>query len=161
MKKGIVAGQLSSCSSSRPRTETNCRGQPLCQPAPSVTKMLSRRVLPQISRSVRLTARAASSSAKPSSSVPATEDATQKDVSAWQSPNYPTTWSTSQKPRPLGGSSPRFEQTNMDLQPQPLSAMEMIAKEPIRLVQGRKAVCDGGKWLFWGPLAVREYALGV
>jgi len=32
----------------------------------------------------------------------------------------------------------------MDLQPRPLSAMEMIANEPIRLVDGRRAVCDGG-----------------
>lgn len=32
----------------------------------------------------------------------------------------------------------------MDLQPAPLSAMEMVANEPIRLVKGRKAVCDGG-----------------
>jgi NADH dehydrogenase (ubiquinone) Fe-S protein 6 len=40
---------------------------------------------------------------------------------------------------------PRFEQTNMDLQPQPLSAMAMIAEEPIRLVETRIASCDGGK----------------
>jgi hypothetical protein len=33
----------------------------------------------------------------------------------------------------------------MELQPNPLSAMELIANEPIRLVHGRKAVCDGGK----------------
>lgn len=32
----------------------------------------------------------------------------------------------------------------MDLQPNPLSAMQMIAEEPIRIVHGRKAVCDGG-----------------
>ncbi|KAI0068203.1 hypothetical protein BV25DRAFT_1818586, partial [Artomyces pyxidatus] len=32
----------------------------------------------------------------------------------------------------------------MELQPNPLSAMEMIANEPVRLVHGRKAVCDGG-----------------
>ncbi|KIO08284.1 hypothetical protein M404DRAFT_997215 [Pisolithus tinctorius Marx 270] len=36
----------------------------------------------------------------------------------------------------------------MDLQPNPLSAMELIASEPARIVQGRKAVCDGGR----GPL---------
>ncbi|KAF7791872.1 hypothetical protein EIP86_002896 [Pleurotus ostreatoroseus] len=65
-----------------------------------------------------------------------------------QAPNYPTTWSTNQAPRPQGQSGPRFEQTAMELQPNPLSAMEMIAKEPIRLVHGRKAVCDGGL----GPL---------
>ena len=33
----------------------------------------------------------------------------------------------------------------MELQPNPLSAMEMINKEPIRVVHGRKAVCDGGE----------------
>jgi hypothetical protein len=40
----------------------------------------------------------------------------------------------------------------MDLQPQPLSAMEMINAEPIRIVHGRKAVCDGGEcsWMTLG-----------
>ena len=33
----------------------------------------------------------------------------------------------------------------MDLQPNSLSAMELIANEPIRLIHGRKTVCDGGK----------------
>jgi len=61
-----------------------------------------------------------------------------------QSPNYATTWSTNQRPRPGPGSGPRFEQTAMEFQPNPLSAMELISREPIRLVQGRKAVCDGG-----------------
>lgn len=32
----------------------------------------------------------------------------------------------------------------MELQPNPLSAMELIANEPVRIVQGRKVVCDGG-----------------
>ncbi|KAI0003684.1 hypothetical protein BJV74DRAFT_881524 [Russula compacta] len=32
--------------------------------------------------------------------------------------------------------------------PNPLSAMQLIANEPPRLVHGRKAVCDGGS----GPL---------
>ena len=62
-----------------------------------------------------------------------------------QSPNRAATWSTNQRARPAGQSGPRFEQTIMDLQPNPLSAMELIANEPIRLIQGRKAVCDGGK----------------
>ncbi|KAI9460589.1 ubiquinone oxidoreductase 20 kd subunit [Lactarius psammicola] len=65
-----------------------------------------------------------------------------------QSPNRPATWSTSQHPRPAGQSGPRFEQTIMDLQPNPLSAMELLANEPVRLVHARKAVCDGGS----GPL---------
>ena len=62
-----------------------------------------------------------------------------------QSPNRPATWSTSQSPRPPGQSGPRFEQTIMELQPNPLSAMELLANEPVHLVHGRKAVCDGGK----------------
>ncbi|ETW87204.1 hypothetical protein HETIRDRAFT_244495, partial [Heterobasidion irregulare TC 32-1] len=65
-----------------------------------------------------------------------------------QAPNYPTTWSASQSARPTQGSGPRFEQVIMELQPQPLSAMQMIADEPVRLVHARKAVCDGGS----GPL---------
>ncbi|KAF8922563.1 zinc-finger domain-containing protein [Mucidula mucida] len=67
---------------------------------------------------------------------------------AAQSPNYPTTWSQNQSTRPAAQSSPRFEQTVMETQPNPLSAMQLIADEPIRLVNGRKAVCDGGS----GPL---------
>lgn len=123
--------QLSSCSSSSPTS--------------SSTTMLSRRILPQINRSVRAATRSLSTAPKSvEAKVPAEQDES-KPVSTWQSPNYPTTWSTSQNPRPLAGSSPRFEQTYMDLQPQPLSAMELIAQEPIRLVQGRKAVCDGGQ----------------
>lgn len=35
----------------------------------------------------------------------------------------------------------------MDLQPNPLSAMAMIANEPVRLVDARKAVCNGGSSL--------------
>jgi len=65
-----------------------------------------------------------------------------------QAPNRVQPWSTNQRPRPAEKSDIRFEQTKMDLQPQPLSAMEMIANEPIRLVNGRRAVCDGGG----GPL---------
>ncbi|TFK30436.1 NADH:ubiquinone oxidoreductase kDa subunit [Coprinopsis marcescibilis] len=109
--------------------------------------MLSRRIASQVKRSLRTVARAASTSipaGKPSVPEKKTEDST---PTAWQAPNFPSTWSTSQAPRPQAGSSPRFEQTNMDFQPQPLSAMELIAQEPIRLVKGRKAVCDGG-----GPL---------
>ena len=33
----------------------------------------------------------------------------------------------------------------MELQPNPLSAMKMINADSIRIVHGRKAVCDGGK----------------
>lgn len=61
-----------------------------------------------------------------------------------QAPNSVAPWSTSQRLRPAPGSDPRFEQTVMDLQPAPLSAMELINNEPIRLVENRRAVCDGG-----------------
>ncbi|EPT04351.1 NADH ubiquinone oxidoreductase [Fomitopsis schrenkii] len=105
--------------------------------------MLARR-LPRVARPfARLTSSAASSTHP----VP-THEAPSKDAVVQQAPNYPTTWTTSQRPRPQGRSGPRFEQTNMDLQPNPLSAMQMIAEEPIRIVHGRKAVCDGGG----GPL---------
>lgn len=103
--------------------------------------MLSRRVVPQLTRA--LTRAASSSSSKPSSSVPA-KAAETTTVPAPQAPNYATTWSTNQQQRPAGGSNPRFEQTAMELQPNPLSAMEMVANEPVRLVHGRRAVCDGG-----------------
>jgi NADH dehydrogenase (ubiquinone) Fe-S protein 6 len=65
-----------------------------------------------------------------------------------QAPNSPTPWSTSQRPRPAPASEPRFVQTDMDLQPAPLSAMELINNEPVRLVEGRRAVCDGGTPFF-------------
>ncbi|KDN40781.1 hypothetical protein K437DRAFT_275627 [Tilletiaria anomala UBC 951] len=65
-----------------------------------------------------------------------------------QAPNYRSTWSVGQSPRENAMRGPRFEQTKMEFQPQPLSAMEMIQREPIRLVTSRVASCDGGK----GPL---------
>ncbi|EJU02058.1 ubiquinone oxidoreductase 20 kd subunit [Dacryopinax primogenitus] len=65
-----------------------------------------------------------------------------------QAPNYPSTWSADQNPRPAPTSGPRFEQVVYELQPNPPSAMALVAEDPIRLVNGRKAVCDGGG----GPL---------
>lgn len=69
-------------------------------------------------------------------------------IPAEQSPNFPGTWSESQNPREQAMRGPRFEQLNVDLQPQPLSAMEMIQREPIRLTTKRIIECDGGD----GPL---------
>ncbi|KIM85194.1 hypothetical protein PILCRDRAFT_817192 [Piloderma croceum F 1598] len=109
--------------------------------------MLSNRLVSRLSHPLRILSRSATTSSEsPSSSIPVTK--TTVATPAPQAPNYPTKWSTSQRSRPIGGESPRFEQTAMDLQPQPLSAMEMINAEPIRIVHGRKAVCDGGG----GPL---------
>ncbi|KAG8696047.1 hypothetical protein FRC09_008758 [Ceratobasidium sp. 395] len=65
-----------------------------------------------------------------------------------QAPNRDKPWSTSQRVRPGPESNARFEQTDMSLQPAPLSAQALLEQEPIRLVHGRKAVCDGGG----GPL---------
>ena len=62
-----------------------------------------------------------------------------------QAPNYPHTWSRGQNPRENAMKGPRFEQTKMEFQPQPLSAMEMIHREPIRLVEQRVVSCDGGE----------------
>ncbi|KAG6813796.1 hypothetical protein H0H92_007208 [Tricholoma furcatifolium] len=97
--------------------------------------MLSRRLIPQLNRTLQSLSRAASSS------VPAN---TQSSTPAAQAPNYPTTWSANQQSRAAATTGARFEQTVMELQPNPLSAMELIANEPVRLVHGRKAVCDGG-----------------
>ncbi|KAI0732412.1 ubiquinone oxidoreductase 20 kd subunit [Fomitopsis betulina] len=105
--------------------------------------MLTRR-LPRVARPL---ARLTSSAAASNTPAPAHETPS-KDAVVQQAPNYPATWSTNQRSRPQGRSGPRFEQTHMDLQPNPLSAMQMIAEEPIRIVHGRKAVCDGGG----GPL---------
>lgn len=95
----------------------------------------------------RQLARTASSSASPQSTVPAARTSkppSTTTTAASQAPNYPTIWSTNQRPRPTPADGPRFEQTIMELQPQPLSAMTLIAEEPVRMVSGRKAVCDGG-----------------
>lgn len=62
-----------------------------------------------------------------------------------QSPNVPTTWSTNQNPKPHAYDNARFEQTAWEYQPNRPSAMGMVAEDPVRLVQGRKAACDGGE----------------
>lgn len=61
-----------------------------------------------------------------------------------QALNRAETWSTMQRPRPTGASSPLFEQTDMSFQPMPLSAMQLVSEDPIVLIKARKAVCDGG-----------------
>ncbi|KAJ1972335.1 hypothetical protein H4R35_004729 [Dimargaris xerosporica] len=65
-----------------------------------------------------------------------------------QAPNHAQTWSRNQRPRSVGMTGPRFEQVDLDAQPRPLAAIDLIAEEPIRFVKGRRAVCDGGG----GPL---------
>jgi NADH dehydrogenase (ubiquinone) Fe-S protein 6 len=104
--------------------------------------MLNRCARPSLNGVLKSLPRFASTSVTPSKTDAKVSN---PEVSLHQAPNYPTTSSTSQRPRPGLHSGPRFEQTDMALQPNPLSAMELIAQEPIRLVQGRKAVCDGGQ----------------
>ena len=102
--------------------------------------MLSRRL---VHRSLK-TLSARSFSTPSQTAVPTKADKEAAKVPAPQSPNFATTWTTSQQPRPKAGENPRFEQTAMELQPNPMSAMALIADEPVRLVQARKAICDGG-----------------
>lgn len=74
---------------------------------------------------------------------------TPPDVPEGQAPNYPDTWTEDQAPRDIAMRGPRFEQMTPELQPQPLSAMEMIQREPIRLTEKRVVECDGGEWQSW------------
>ncbi|KAJ7630929.1 hypothetical protein FB45DRAFT_748035 [Roridomyces roridus] len=89
--------------------------------------------------------RSLSASTTTPTAVPA---ATTSATTTLQAPNAPSTWSVNQRPRPAAASGPRFEQTAMELQPNPLSAMALISEVPVNMVNGRKAVCDGGG----GPL---------
>ncbi|CAO1624176.1 unnamed protein product [Parajaminaea phylloscopi] len=86
---------------------------------------------------------------------------TPPQVDSRQSPNYPKTWSETQQPKDLAYQGPRFEQINYELQPQPLSAMEMIQREPIRLVQSRIAMCDGGRGALGHPKVFINLDKGV
>lgn len=65
-----------------------------------------------------------------------------------QAPNRATTWARSQQPREKAMTGPRFEQTIMELQPQPYAAIELIHKQPVRWLKKRVVECDGGG----GPL---------
>ncbi|KAK0551088.1 hypothetical protein OC846_000820 [Tilletia horrida] len=69
---------------------------------------------------------------------------TPETIPSEQAPNYPSTWSANQNARENAMRGPRFEQMEVDFQPQPLSAMAMIQKEPVRLSSKRVVSCDGG-----------------
>lgn len=71
------------------------------------------------------------------------EDAAHRDV---QAPNRATTWSKSQRPRALGMTGPRFEQTNISQQPAPYAAIELIHQQPVRWTKERVVACDGGRF---------------
>lgn len=84
-----------------------------------------------------------------SSSVPKVQfdpkDVAPKEAAPGQSPNVPSTWSVSQQPKPDAFNNPRFEQTYIGTQPDSLSAMGLVAEQPVVMVQGRRAVCNGGE----------------
>ncbi|KAF8967399.1 hypothetical protein BGZ46_000180 [Entomortierella lignicola] len=61
-----------------------------------------------------------------------------------QAVNRETTWSENQIEKRAAFRGPRFENTDIDAQPKPRAAIELIAEEPVRLVEGRRARCDGG-----------------
>ncbi|KOS19220.1 Lactobacillus shifted protein [Escovopsis weberi] len=84
----------------------------------------------------------ASSKHEPADAAAAVPEDQAKEPS--QAPNRLSVWSRSQKPRSQAMTGPRFEQTDFSLQPQPLSAMEMVHKVPVKWVHERTVVCDGG-----------------
>ncbi|RPB27017.1 NADH:ubiquinone oxidoreductase 18.4kD subunit [Terfezia boudieri ATCC MYA-4762] len=61
-----------------------------------------------------------------------------------QAPNRAMTWSATQNPREVAMAGPRFEQTVLEAQPRPYAAIELIHEQPVRFVDKRMAVCDGG-----------------
>lgn len=62
-----------------------------------------------------------------------------------QAPNRKQPWAPSQMPKSDAQVGPRFLQHDLSEQPNPLAAIELIAKEPIRFLEGSSAVCDGEK----------------
>lgn len=67
-----------------------------------------------------------------------------------QAPNSPSTWSQNQESRLeiMSRNAPRFVQRDLELQPKPYAAIDLIAKEPVRYLshsEGNIAVCDGNK----------------
>ncbi|KAJ6261476.1 hypothetical protein Dda_4146 [Drechslerella dactyloides] len=74
-----------------------------------------------------------------------------------QAPNRVRTWAKSQMPRAAAMVGPRFEQTDLALQPRPLAAIELIHEQPVRFVKDRVVVCDGGG----GPLGHPKIFINV
>ncbi|PIA19010.1 ubiquinone oxidoreductase 20 kd subunit [Coemansia reversa NRRL 1564] len=104
----------------------------------ATARLASRRLATGLKlRSVALT----SSRRCKSTNVPATAE-TKKLLQ--QAPNRSVTWSESQRPRSDVVKDPRFVQADIDGQPRPMAAIELISEEPIREVEGRLACCDGG-----------------
>ncbi|CAG8810906.1 8694_t:CDS:2, partial [Gigaspora margarita] len=58
------------------------------------------------------------------------------------------TWSPNQRSKKDTMVGPRFEQTDLEVQPNTAAAIELIAEEPIHYVEGRIAVCHGGIYIY-------------
>ncbi|KAI8978413.1 zinc-finger domain-containing protein [Pilobolus umbonatus] len=70
---------------------------------------------------------------------------------ASQAENRATTWSEHQRPKADAMRGPRFEQTDLSTQPNPMAAIELIAEEPVRFVDTRITSCDGGGGILGHP----------
>lgn len=64
-----------------------------------------------------------------------------------QAPNRAMTWSERQRPRYKVFVGPQFTQIDLEAQPKPLAAIELIKADPIRYVDSRQVSCSGD-----GPL---------
>lgn len=84
------------------------------------------------------------------SSTGLTKSELKKNPLTNQAPNRETTWSKSQESRDeiYSKNAHRFIQRDLELQPRPDAAIDLIAKEPIRYLtheEGHIAVCDGNR----------------
>ncbi|CAG8765692.1 12311_t:CDS:2, partial [Ambispora leptoticha] len=68
-----------------------------------------------------------------------------------QAVNRDRPWSANQRDRRDAMIGPRFENTDLEAQPRPLAAIELIDQEPIHFVEGRVASCHGGGGVLGHP----------
>ncbi|KAJ2504718.1 hypothetical protein GGI11_007262 [Coemansia sp. RSA 2049] len=84
-----------------------------------------------------------------STKVPATP--TSREIAEQQAPNRDVTWTKTQRPRSDVIDDPRFVRADLQTQPRPMAAIELIAEEPVREIDGRLACCDGGSGALGHP----------
>lgn len=66
----------------------------------------------------------------------------QTPLKTQQAPNRTEPWAPSQRPRADAMSGPRFEDVDLETQPQPLAAIDLIYQQPVKYAH-HIAVCDG------------------
>lgn len=66
----------------------------------------------------------------------------QTAIKETQAPNRKETWAPSQRPRADAMTGPMFDGVDLETQPQPYAAIDLIAQTPIHYVY-HQAVCDG------------------